>query len=292
MKAIQWFPGHMAKARREVEEKLRLVDIVYVLLDARIPYSSMNPMLEEIIQQKPRLYLLNKSDLADPKVTAKWLSYFQTQKIPAVAINSLTKNPLSVVLEKSKEILADLFQKEASKGMKERPIRAMVLGIPNVGKSQFINQLCGKTKAKTGNKPGITKMQVYLRAGDNLELLDNPGILWPKFESQDVAMNLALIGSIKDDILPLDEITLYGIDYVRNHYPKALVDRYGIELSDSLTNLDILDEIGKKRGCLVRGGDIDYDRVYQLYLYELRNRQLGEMSFESVESCMNTKTIS
>ncbi|MFA7076047.1 MAG: ribosome biogenesis GTPase YlqF [Candidatus Izemoplasmatales bacterium] len=283
MKQIQWFPGHMAKARRLIEEKLKVVDIVYELVDARIPLSSSNPMLNEIIKNKPKLVLLNKDDLADPKVTSKWIEYYQNLGITAIEINSLTDNLEKLIYQKTKDILNDLIVKEENKGMKSRPFNAMVLGIPNVGKSQFINNLAKKNKTKTGNLPGVTKNQSFLNAGDNLRVYDNPGVLWPKFDDDFTGFKLALLGSIKDSILPIDDVTLFGIDYLKEHYPFNLEKRYNINLSSLETNLDILNEIGKKRGCLVSGGEIDYDRVFNLFLYDLRNGLLGRMSFERTE---------
>jgi len=280
---IQWFPGHMAKARRQVEEKLKLVDIVYELLDARIPLSSANPMLNEIIKDKPRLILLNKADLADESENQKWISYYDSHGISALAINSLDGSPLDDVLKKSNLILQSAFQKENQKGMKSRPIRAMVLGIPNVGKSQFINRLSGKNKAKTGDKPGITKTQLYLRAGDYLELLDNPGILWPKFDSVEVAMHLALIGSVKEDLLPIDEVTLFGIELLKKQYPKRLMDRYQLLSVEDVDSLDILTNIGLRRGCLLKGNEIDFERVYKLFLYDFRSLAFGRITLEKVK---------
>ncbi len=283
MSQIQWFPGHMAKAKRLVEAKLPLVDIVYELRDARIPISSANPMLDDIIKNKPRLVLLNKADLADKAVTDKFLAFYEAEGIPALAINSLTGNPLKTILAKTNEILTALREKESKKGMKPRAFRGMVLGIPNVGKSQFINCLAGKNKAKTGNVPGITKTQVYLRAGKDLELLDNPGILWPKFEDKKVGLNLALVGSIKDDIYVPDEVVLYGLRFLTTHYPMRLISRYNLDnvsLEDPLT---ILDAIGINRGCLLPGGTIDYDRVQKLFLYDFRNQMFGSISLERVE---------
>lgn len=282
MKQIQWFPGHMAKARRQVEEKLKLVDIVYELLDARIPISSKNPMIEEIIKDKPRLILLNKSDLADPNETQKWVSYYQKKGNHVVVTNSLTGNPLPDIIKKTKVILSSLIEKEAKRGMKPRPFRAMILGIPNVGKSQFINKLAGKSKAKTGDKPGVTKMQLYLRCGNDLEVLDNPGILWPKFESAEVAFRLALIGSIKEDTLPLDEIAIFGLKYLQNQYPKVLTERYGIT-DTSQDVITLLEEIGRRRGCLLSKNEIDFERVYKLFLYDLRNQAFGNITFEKVD---------
>lgn len=283
MKQIQWFPGHMAKARRQIEEKLKVIDIVFELVDARIPISSSNPMLNEIIKGKPKLVLLNKIDLADPKITDSWISYYQNKGIAAIAINSLNDNLQNLIYAKTKEILNSLIQKEEAKGMKARPFNAMVLGIPNVGKSQFINNLAQKNKVKTGNKPGVTKMQSFLSAGDNLRVYDNPGVLWPKFDDDLTGMKLALLGSIKDSLLPLDDVTLFGINYLSKHYSNNLEKRYGINLQELESQLDILDAIGKRRGCLISGGEVDYERVYSLFLNDLRNGQLGRLSFERKE---------
>lgn len=272
----------MAKAKRLIEEKLSLVDIVFCLIDARIPIASQNPLLQEIIKNKPTLFLLNKADLADESENKKWVFYFEKQGLHALAINSLTGNPLKPVLEKSRRILKAVFEKEKLKGMTSRPIRAMVIGIPNVGKSQFINILAGKAKAKTGDKPGVTKMQVFLKASTDLELLDNPGVLWPKFDSIEAAMYLALIGSIKEDILPIDDICLFGLDFLKNHYPKQLKDRYSIDDLETLTPLELLSAIGKRRGCVLKGGEVDYDRVFKLFLYDFKNMAFGRMTIERV----------
>lgn len=283
MKQIQWFPGHMAKARRQIEEKLQVIDIVYEVVDARVPLSSSNPMLNDIIRHKPKLILLNKDDLADPKITKEWIKYYKENAIEALSINSLTDNLEKTIYQKTLEILRDTIEKEAAKGMKPRPFNAIVIGIPNVGKSQFINNLAKKNKAKTGNLPGVTKIQSFLNAGDNLRVYDNPGVLWPKFDDELTGMKLALLGSIKDSILPIDEVTLFGIEYLKKHYPESLEKRYGIDLTSLNDNIEILDAIGKKRGCLISGGEIDYERVYNLFLNDLRNGLLGRMSFERVD---------
>lgn len=282
MNQIQWFPGHMAKARRLVEAKLSLVDIVYELLDARIPFSSANPMLGEIIRNKPRLVLLNKADLADPEETKRFVQYYEKEGIPALAINSLTGNPLKAVLNKTEAVLKELREKEAKRGMKTRPFRAMVIGIPNVGKSQFINALAGKNKAKTGNIPGITKSQLYLRAGKDLELLDNPGILWPKFDNPETGLRLALVGSIKDEVYPTEEVAHYGLEFLIRRYPVRLMERYQIQ-PDVLSNLsNVIHAIGIHRGSLLQGGNIDQERVVKLFLYDFRNRMFGPLSLERV----------
>jgi ribosome biogenesis GTPase A len=282
MKQIQWFPGHMAKARRLIEEKLPVIDIVYELLDARIPESSRNPMLGEIIKNKPRLIILNKADLADDYETKEWVKYYEENGHNCIAVNSLTGNIINQIYNKTIEILQPLIEKEAKKGMTTRAYRAIVIGIPNVGKSQFINNLAGKNKVKTGNMPGVTKVQSYIKTEKDLVLLDNPGVLWPKFESLEVSNNLALLGSIKDDILPLDEVAIYGIKFIAKRYPNKLLDRYGIKVDEEINPIDVMDQIGVRRGCRIQGGEIDYDRVINLFLYDLRNFKLGKMTFETI----------
>ncbi len=273
----------MAKARRLIEEKLPIIDIIYELLDARIPDSSRNPMLLEIVRNKPILVILNKSDLADDKKTDAWVKKFEEEGHHCIAINSLTGNILSIIHKKTMEMLKPLKEKEERKGMQGRAYRAMVIGIPNVGKSQFINNLAGKNKVKTGNIPGVTKIQSFIKAQNDLVLLDNPGVLWPKFENERVSYNLALLGSIKDEILPLDEVAIYGIKFLTSHYPNAIHERYGIDINLETEPIQVLDLIGEKRGCKVSGGYIDYDRVINLFLYDVRNLKLGKMTFETVE---------
>ncbi len=280
MKQIQWFPGHMAKARRLVEEKLGFVDLVFELLDARIPVSSANPMLDDIIKAKPRLIVLNKADLADPKDVADWIGHFRKIGRPAVAVNSLAGDPKKEIIAVSKRILKDALAKEAAKGMKDHPIRALVVGIPNVGKSAFINRLAGRPATQTGDKPGVTKSQQYIKVASELELLDNPGILWPKFDDPEVGIRLALLGSIKDDILPLEEIVHSGIRFLAANYPGVIEKRFGIAAFDPEDLAGVLEAIGRKRGCLIAGHGVDYDRVVKLFLFELRNQKFGKLTFE------------
>jgi len=291
MKQIQWFPGHMQKARRQIEEKLPIIDIVYELIDARIPESSRNPLLLEIIKNKPHLIVLNKADLADPYETKKWIEYYKKIGFSCISVNSLTGNVFTEVYKETQEILTDLKAKELNKGMKDRVFRAIVIGIPNVGKSQFINNMAGKNKVKTGNMPGVTKTQSFIKTKGDLLLLDNPGVLWPKFEDNIIAMNLALLGSIKDEILPLDEIAIYGIKFFSQHYPKELKEKYNIELENLDNPVEILDAIGKRRGCLLPGGVIDYDRVINLFLYDVRNMKLGKITLERAENVRVWKEI-
>ncbi|MED4532535.1 ribosome biogenesis GTPase YlqF [Metabacillus fastidiosus] len=279
--AIQWFPGHMAKARRQVTEKLKFIDIVFELVDARLPMSSRNPMIDEIVSVKPRIVLLNKADMADEKVTNEWIAYFKQKDIPALAIDSQTGTGLKQIITLSKVILREKFDRLAAKGVKPRAIRALIIGIPNVGKSTLINRLANKNIAKTGNRPGVTTAQQWVKVGKELELLDTPGILWPKFEDQLVGLKLATTGAIKDTILNLQEITVYALKFLKENYPERLKERYGIEQFDDEDIVPLFDEIGKKRGCLMSGGYIDYDKTSELVLRELRSEKLGRLTFET-----------
>jgi ribosome biogenesis GTPase A len=280
MKQIQWFPGHMAKARRLIEEKLKIIDVVYEIVDARIPESSRNPMMDQIIQHKDKILILNKADLADPRVTDQWAKYYDQMGISYVVCNSLNDQNAKKVYEETTKRLAHLHEEDRKKGRVERNFKAMVIGVPNVGKSQFINNMAGKNKVKTGNTPGITKTQSFIKAYKDLLLFDNPGVLWPKFETKEQAFRLALMGTIKDEILPLDDVTIFGIEFLRRHYQKALEKRYGFEIDEAMTTIDIIDMIGRKRGAIMAGNQVDYDRVYHLFLYDIRNGALGALSFE------------
>lgn len=280
MKQIQWFPGHMAKARRLIEEKLKIIDVVYEIVDARIPESSRNPMMDQITQGKDKIIILNKADLADPHVTDQWMRYYDQIGINYVVCNSLNDQIAKEVYEKTTKVLRHLHEEDLNKGRVKRNFKAMVIGVPNVGKSQFINNMAGKNKVKTGNTPGITKTQSFIKAYKDLLLFDNPGVLWPKFETKEQAFRLALMGTIKDEILPLDDVTIFGIEFLKNHYQKALEKRYGFDIDESMTNIEIIDMIGRKRGAIMAGNQVDYERVYHLFLYDLRNGALGALSFE------------
>ena len=276
---IQWFPGHMAKARREVTEKLKLIDIIFELVDARIPASSRNPMIDEIIQHKPRVILLNKADMADPVKTNMWLEYYKSQGKTAIAINSQAGNGLNQITAASKKLLKEKYDRMESRGIKPRAIRAMIVGIPNVGKSTLINRLAKKNIAKTGNTPGVTKAQQWIKVGKELELLDTPGILWPKFEDQEVGLKLALTGAIKDTILNLHEVSLYGLRFLEKEYPDRLKSRYNLDVIPQET-LELFDAVGKFRGCLASGGFIDYDKTAELVVREIRSEKMGPLTFE------------
>ena len=279
---IQWFPGHMAKARREVTEKLKLVDIVFELIDARLPLSSRNPMIDDVIHQKPRLLILNKADLADATETTKWIQYFEKEGTRAVAINSFQGQGLQAVTRAAKEILAPKTERMIQRGIRPGAIRAMIVGIPNVGKSTLINRLAKKNVAKTGNSPGVTKAQQWIKYGKELELLDTPGILWPKFEDKEVGYKLALTGAIKDTLLNMEDLALYGLRFLEEHYPKRLMNRYGVstigEGQDDIINL--FDDIGKLRNTLTTGNEVDYDKVSELIVREIRSELFGKLTFD------------
>ena len=280
MAQIQWFPGHMAKARREITEKLKLVDIVLEILDARVPISSRNPMMGEILKDKPTLVLLNKANLADKKVTLEWIEYFKDKGIKALDIDLIDNYNVNKIIPACNEVLAKEIEAAKAKGYSNFKIRALVVGIPNVGKSTFINTLAKRKAAVTGDKPGVTKSQTWIKINNSLELLDTPGILWPKFENEVVAHNLALCGAIKDDILPLDDVISYGLQFMQKYYPDNLNNRYGVTITPEMELLEIYDVIGRKRNCLLKGNQIDYDRVVNLVLFDLRHNKLGAMSYD------------
>ncbi|MBH0161004.1 MULTISPECIES: ribosome biogenesis GTPase YlqF [Fictibacillus] len=277
---IQWFPGHMAKARREITEKLKMIDVVFELVDARIPLASRNPMIDEILGQKPRIVLLNKADLADPKVTSMWESYFSEKGIPSLAINSQDGKGIKKIEPLAHELVKEKFDKMRAKGIvKPRAVRALIVGIPNVGKSTIINRMAGKNIAVTGDKPGVTKKQQWIKAGKTLELLDTPGILWPKFEDQTIGLKLAVTGAIKETLFDFTEVVLYAIKYLKEHYEERLVERYKLsEIPDD--SLPLFEEIGKKRGCMMSGGEVDLEKTAEIVLRDLRAEKLGRLSYE------------
>ncbi|WP_332630683.1 ribosome biogenesis GTPase YlqF [Halalkalibacter flavus] len=279
---IQWFPGHMAKARREVTEKLKFIDVVIELLDARVPLASRNPMIDEIVSHKPRLILLNKADLADHSVTEKWKAYFEEKGAMVLAVNAQTGKGTEKIPNACKQLAKPIIDKMISKGMKPRAVRAMILGIPNVGKSTLINRLASKRTAQVGDRPGVTKKQQWIKVGKELELLDTPGILWPKFEDQIIGYRLAATGAIKDELLDFQDIALFILNYLKDHYPTSVQERYKLDhVPDD--GLALFDEIGKKRGCLLGGGYVDYDKAAEIILREMRSGTLGRISLEQPE---------
>jgi len=282
LKQIQWYPGHMAKTKKQVKEKIKLVDVVLELLDARIPFSSQNPVIKELIGNKPRVILLNKADLSDPVELDKWVSFFESSGTKTLKINAMNGMGVDKIKGVLKELLKEKIAKEISRGRIERPIRAMILGIPNVGKSTLINRLANKRKLIAEDRPGVTRHTQYIRVGKDFELLDTPGILWPKFDSIDVALKLAITGAIKDDILPIDEVAIFGFKYLNKYYLSRFEERYSIKV-DIDDILKIYDDIGTKRGCLLPGKKIDYDRVNDLFLYDFRHQKFGRITMDYVK---------
>ena len=280
---LNWFPGHMVKARRIITENLALVDVVIELLDARIPYSSANPMLADIIKDKPRVIALNKADLADTAATKAWVEYFEKQGVPAVAVDAMTgkgtRRLVSLVEEKARA----KTEKLVKHGANARAARVMILGIPNVGKSSLINRLAGAAKAKAADKPGVTRSKQWIKIGKNLDLLDTPGILWPKFEDMTVGLKLAFTGAINDEAFDIEKVTAVFLDTMLRAYPERLRERYKLdgELPDN--PYDLLELIGKKRGCLLKGGVIDTEKARRIILNEFRGGKLGLVSLDYPE---------
>ncbi|WP_028042358.1 ribosome biogenesis GTPase YlqF [Candidatus Stoquefichus massiliensis] len=287
MAQIQWFPGHMAKARREISERMKVIDIVIELVDARAPYSSKNPMINEIIKSKPRLIVLTKKDMANESMTAKWVHYYESLGYQAMSVNLKNFNEYQKIIEKCRTVLKPKMDKELSRGLKPRAIRAMVLGIPNVGKSTFINKLANRKATVTGNKPGVTKAQQIIRVDKDFELFDTPGVLWPKFDDEHVAKNIALLGSIKQSILPLDDLFIDAIKFITLHYPELLQQRYQLEidLEDPDWVLDTFDHIAKLRKIKPLKGETDYDRVIELFFSEVNDGSIGRITWED-PSCI------
>ena len=268
----------MTKAQRQMQEDLKLIDLIIELVDARIPLSSRNPDIDELGKNKARLILLNKSDLADERYNEQWSAYFQKKGFYVVKVNAKSGAGLKSIQGVIQEACKAKIERDRRRGIKNRPIRAMVVGIPNVGKSTFINSYAGKACAKTGNKPGVTKGKQWIRLNKTLELLDTPGILWPKFEDQEVGKRLAFIGSIKDEILNLEELSLELLDYIRTNYPGLLNTCYGIE--EEGTPVSLLEAVADKRKCLIRGQEIDYAKAAGIVMEEFRNGKIGRITLE------------
>ena len=277
---INWYPGHMAKTKREIKEKLDLIDIVYEVIDSRMPISSKIVDIDELIKNKPRILIATKYDLCDKSVTDKILDNYKKDGYIVVNVNLKENKNTNLILEETKKIANDINNKRIQKGMKPRKIRVLVVGVPNAGKSTLINRLVGKKAVVVGDRPGVTKSLGWIRIGETIELLDSPGILWPKIENQTHAYNLACLSSIKEEILNLDDIALYILKTMNELYPDKLKERYGIDNFDIENIEDILYNIGKKRGALVRGGVVDYDKVYNLIVRDLKDGLLGNITFD------------
>jgi len=279
---IQWFPGHMAKTKRKIKEILPLIDAVAEVVDARIPVSSRNPDLAEIIENKPHIILLNKCDMADLSATRKWIEFYKQSGITAIAIDCKSGKGINQFKDTVKTTLAHKLEAYAQKGMVGKPLRVMVIGIPNVGKSSFINKIAGKTRAKAENRPGVTRGNQWFAIDKQLELLDTPGVLWPKFEDETVGEHLAFTGAVKDNILDTELLAIRLIEILGKNYPELLKNRYG-ELDFSLDSYELLCQIGKKRGMVIRGGETDTERAANMLLEEYRNQKIGNISLERVE---------
>ena len=299
--SFNWYPGHMTKAKRMMEENIRLIDLVIEIVDARVPMSSRNPDIDKLASNKARIILLNKADLADDYVTNKWIAYFNSKNIYCLKLNSRANSGVKQVNNLIQTACADKIERDKSRGIMNRTIKAMVVGIPNVGKSTFINSFAGKASAKTGNKPGVTKGKQWIKLGKNVEMLDTPGILWPRFENQDVGMRLAMIGSINDNILNIEELAIDTINYVYNNYPDNIIERYELDkeavkasYDESAINPDnsialyIMEQAALKRGCIKKGNAIDYEKTANIILDDFRSGRLGRITLERSEDNANS----
>ena len=276
---IQWFPGHMKKTERQIAEDIKLVDIVYELLDARIPLSSKNPDIDKLAKNKPKIMLLNKSDLADATITDSWIKFYKNANVEVLPICSSTGEGINKLKQLTQSMLVEKIQRQKEKGIVGKGVKALVVGIPNVGKSSFINKICGKNSTKTGDRPGVTRGKQWITVNSDLQLLDTPGILWPKFEDENIAYNLAFTGAIKDDIIDVEELGVKLCGFLTANYPDSLMTRYKLDtLSDD--NYQLLQDIGRKRGCVISGGEIDTRKAAILLLDEFRGGKLGNITLE------------
>ena len=278
---LQWYPGHMTKARRMMEENIRLIDVVVELVDARIPLSSKNPDIDRLAQGKYRVIVLNKADMADPDTTLLWEDYYKSRGFYTARVNSRSGQGIKEVRKLIMLACSKKKERDRKRGILNRPVRAMIAGIPNVGKSTFINSFAGKACTKTGNKPGVTRGKQWIKINKDVELLDTPGILWPKFEDEKVGLRLAFIGSIREELLPAGELAGELLDYLKAHYPGDLAGRYQVDAG--LDKNEMLESIAKSRGCLGRGGQLDYEKAGKLILDEFRSVKIGRISLEKPE---------
>ena len=279
---LQWFPGHMKKARETIRENLKLVGVAVELLDARIPLSSANPMLEEILEGKPRMAVLNKSDLADADMTRRWVEFFRSRGLEAVAVDSVKGAGLKQMAKLAEELARPGSEKLVSKGARRRAARCMILGIPNVGKSSLINRLAGSAKTKTADKPGVTRAKQWIRIGANLELLDTPGVLWPKFEDMSVGLKLAFTGAINDEVCDLEQVAALLMETLQRRYPERLAERFRLEQPLPEDGQELLEAVGRKRGCLMKGGRIDMVKAQRIVITEFRGGKLGCITLDEL----------
>lgn len=281
---LQWFPGHMAKTRRLIGDNLKLVDLVVELVDARLPLSSRNPEIDRILGKKPRVLVINKCDIADSEANTKWLNYFRAKGNIAILMDSNSGRGLQKFHAAVEEALKEVFERDLKRGIKRHAVKLMVVGIPNVGKSSFINRLLGRAATKTGDRPGVTTAKQWVRITDKYELLDTPGILWPKFESRDVALRIAFTGGIKDEIMDVEELAVELLDFLKQNYADSLVSRYKLENEQlQVQNFELLENIGRKRGCIVSGGEVDTFRAANVVLDDFRGAKIGGITLELPE---------
>ncbi len=283
---FQWYPGHMTKARRMMQENIKLIDLMVELVDARVPYSSKNPDIDELARNKSRLIILNKADMADAHVTKEWEAYYKEKGFFVAKVNSQKGTGIKEVKKLIEEACREKKERDRKRGILNRPVRAMVAGIPNVGKSTFINSFAGKACAKTGNKPGVTKGKQWIKINKNVELLDTPGILWPKFEDQEVGLRLAWIGSIKEEVLNTTELAVELLGFLKEQYPGVIRERYGVE--EEAEPVQILEKIAEIRGCLMKGNQVDVEKAGLLVLDDYRSLRLGQISLERPEKSAET----
>lgn len=279
---INWYPGHMAKTKRLISENLNLIDIIYEVVDARIPYSSKIVDIDNYIKNKPRIIIMTKADLCDVEETKKWVKFYEKKDYKAIIVDLNDKKSIPAILKLTNDLMEEKNKKRELNGLNKRKTRVLITGIPNVGKSTLINRLIGKKVVNVGNKPGITKNLNWIRINDSLELLDTPGILWPKFENNKVAYNLASLTAIKEEVLPLSKVVCYIIETLYKYYPNILKERYGIDTLDE-EMIEVFDIIGKKRGCLIKGGEIDYDRVCSIVINDIKEGYIKGITFDKLE---------
>lgn len=278
---IQWYPGHMAKARRQMQEEIKLIDIIIEIADARTPVSSRNPDLAELGKGKARLVIMNKADLADERENQRWVEYFKQNNISCIPANSRSRAGIKGLSAAVKDACREKIERDLRRGIKNRPIKAMVVGIPNVGKSTFINSYAGKACTKTGNKPGVTKGKQWINLGKDIQLLDTPGVLWAKFEDPKAGINLAFIGSVRDEVVNIEELCIELLDFIKNNYPGTIEERYGVP--EDIKTVDMLYKIGENRGCVVKGSEISYEKAAALVLDDFRSGKLGRITLEKAQ---------
>lgn len=286
MQNLQWFPGHMAKTRRLIEENLKMIDVVVEILDSRIPYSGRNPYFNDIIKNKPRLIVMNKSDLSDKELTKQWIDWYRSNGITVIPISCTTGQGVNKITTEARALIQDKIDRDKEKGRK-RTLKIMMVGIPNVGKSSLINRLVGKASAQTGDRPGVTKGKQWIRIKGDVELLDTPGILAPKFEDQEVAKRLAYTGAIKDEIMDTELLAYSLCEYLSKNYPDLLCTRYKLDSVDGLEGHEILEKIGRKRGFVISGGEVDTERAANMILDELRAAKIGNITLESPDEVLD-----